>query len=108
MATTYTFTPTALTAYANKDGQQDVVYFIGFNFSATDGTYGYLTKGSCSTTYVPGDPFTPYQDLTEEQVVGWIEESLGPQVVAEMKAQADASIASQKAPVVITPPLPWG
>jgi hypothetical protein len=107
MSTVYTFIPTKLTVYSETDGKQDVVFNIDYRFSATDGRYGYLTTGSCTTGYVAGQPFTPYSDLTEEQVVEWIKASLGRAVLAQMQDQADAAIAAQYKPAVVTPPLPW-
>lgn len=107
MATVYTFTPTKLTVYDADDGKQNVVFTIDYRFSATDGKYGYLTSGSCTTVYTPGQPFTPYADLTENQVVEWIKTSLGRPVLAQMQDQADAAIAAQYAPASSNPPLPW-
>ena len=107
MATEYTFIPTKLTVYNTDDGQQNVVFNIDYRFHATDGTYGYLTIGSCTTVYTPGQPFTPYNSLTEQQVVDWIKASLGRATLAQMQDQADAAIAAQYAPTSSTPPLPW-
>lgn len=107
MATVYTFIPTKLTAYNTQDGRQDVVFTIDYRFHATDGTYGYLSTGSCTTVYEPGQPFTPYNKLTEDQVIEWIKGSLGRAVLAQMQDAADAAIAAQYAPVASSPPLPW-
>ena len=107
MATTYTFTPVNLTCYAQQDGKNDVVYSIDWRYQASDGKYGYLTEGSTTTSYIPGQPFTPYDQLTQDEVVSWIEESLGPITLAQMQAQADAAIAAQYASPITNPPLPW-
>jgi hypothetical protein len=107
MTAVYTLTPTKLTVCNLEDGRQDVVFNIAYRFSATDGKYGYLTTGSCTTVYTPGQPFTPYDDLTEAQVIEWIKASLGRSVLAQMQDQADAAIAAQYAPSVSNPPLPW-
>ena len=49
-------------------------------------------------TYVPGEPFVPYEDTEafENVVIGWLEGSLD---VPAMQAVIDASIAKQIAPV---------
>ena len=107
MATTYTFTPTSLTCYARQNGQSDVVYNIDRRYQASDGKYGYLTEGATTTTYIPGTPFVPYDQLTEAEVVNWIEESLGPITLAQMQSQADAAIAAQYASPITNPSLPW-
>jgi hypothetical protein len=107
MATTYTFTPVNLTCYAQQDGQNDVVYNIDWRYQASDGKYGYLTEGSTTTTYIPGTPFIPYNQLTEPEVVSWIEGALGPITLTQMQQQADAAIAAQYASPITTPSLPW-
>lgn len=107
MATTYAFTPTKLTCYTQQSGEQDVVFNIDWRYQASDGKYGYLTTGACTTTYIPGQPFTPYPDITQDQVVEWIKESLGAATLAQMQQQADLAIAAQYASIAISPPLPW-
>lgn len=52
----------------------------------------------------PEGAFTPYSELTEAQVCGWLEQILD---VASLDASLDAQIANQINPPVITPPLPW-
>ena len=60
--------------------------------------------GTCSCTQ-PGDPFLPYSDLTEQQVLGWCWTS------GVDKDATEAAVQSQLDnlinPPVITPPLPW-
>ena len=107
MATVYTFTPTKLVCYLQQNGQQDVVFNIEWRYQASDGKYGYLTTGSCTTTYIAGQPFTPYDDLTQDQVVDWIKGSLGTATLAQMQQQADLAIATQYAAIAASPPLPW-
>ena len=58
-------------------------------------------------TYVAGSPFTPYEDLTQDQVVGWTKDALGDEQVAATEANVAAQIETQKNPPVVTPPLPW-
>jgi hypothetical protein len=54
--------------------------------------------------YTPKSPFTPYADLTQDQVWGWINPSIDrPEIEANLQALIDA----QKNPTVVTPPLPW-
>ena len=107
MATTYTFTPVSLTCYAQQDGQNDVVYNIGWRYQASDGKYGYLTEGETTTAYIAGQPFTPYDQLTKDQVIGWIEGGLGAATLSHMQGTADAAIAAQYSSLVTNPPLPW-
>lgn len=60
--------------------------------------------GTCSFTQ-PGDPFVPYDQLTEQQVLNWCWTS------GVDKAATEASVQTQLDnlinPPVITPALPW-
>jgi hypothetical protein len=48
--------------------------------------------------------FVPYEDVTEAEVIGWLEEVLP---VEAMQASLEANINLQINPVEITLPLPW-
>jgi hypothetical protein len=93
------------------EGYDDVVVLAEWAVSGTDGTYS-ETIGSNTTQFTlsPDDPnFTPYAELTEEQVVGWIKDTLGADSVASYEATIAGSIDAQANPPV-TPseqPLPW-
>ena len=43
---------------------------------------------------------TPYADLTEETVVGWVKAALGEEKVAEVVAALDAKLTEQATPTV--------
>ncbi len=60
--------------------------------------------GSASFPQPEGD-FTPYADLTQEQVLGWVWASGVDQAATEAAVQGQ--IDSQINPPVIQPPLPW-
>jgi hypothetical protein len=53
--------------------------------------------------------FTPYEDLTEAQVIGWVQDTLTPQGVSNLEASIDGQIESIVNPPVSpsTQPLPW-
>jgi hypothetical protein len=57
--------------------------------------------------YDGDSPYTPYDQLTEAQVVGWVQTSLGPQFVTEAKRSIAENIQAEMSPAPITPPLPW-
>jgi len=67
-------------------------------------TYSASNYGTCSFA-APGDPFTPYADLTQDQVLGWCWAN------GVDKAAYDTSIQTQIDqqinPPFIQPPLPW-
>ena len=93
------------------EGETDVVVLAQWAVSGTDGTYS-ETLGSNTTQFtISADSpnFTPYDELTEEQVVGWIQGVLGEDGVASYEATIAGSIDAQANPPV-TPSeqaLPW-
>jgi hypothetical protein len=50
--------------------------------------------------------YHPYEDLTEEVVIGWVKASMGEETVAAHEAAVAAQIADAKAPKVATG-TPW-
>ena len=59
-----------------------------------------------SRKYLTGELTTPYEQLTEAQVIGWVKEAIGAETVAALEANVAAQIAAAKAPVV-TAGVPW-
>ena len=53
-----------------------------------------------------GELVTPFEQLTEAQVVGWVKDALGEETVAAHEANVAAQIEAAKAPKVATG-MPW-
>jgi hypothetical protein len=94
-----------MSCYPEADGETDVVFVVGWRCNATDGTYDATQYGTVNVPYVAGDPYTPYADLTETQVQGWVWANGVDQ--AAVQSWLDTNIANQVNPPVVTPPLPW-
>jgi hypothetical protein len=82
----------------------DVVITADWRCNGTNGTYTGTCYGSCSFAAPSGD-FTPYPDLTQDQVLGWCFSNGVDQKAIE--ANVSAQIENQINPPVIAPPLPW-
>jgi len=105
MTITYTKVIDSLTCYAEIDNETDVVFTINWTLNGNEGV---LYAGYPCTTSVPftaGETFVPYADLTEQQVLDWIEEYTDPEIMASYYQYIYNSIEQQK--LVVTPPLPW-
>jgi len=101
MANTYKWTINALDAkVAVEDGNENVVYTVHWSYSATDETEEH-SASSIGTHGVEYDAanFTAYADLTEEQVIGWLEAGLD---IESMKAGLDSQIEKLITPIEIT------
>jgi hypothetical protein len=83
----------------------DVVYLVHWRCSGTEDTYSGTVYSTC--TLPAADPafFTPYANLTQEQVLGWIWANGVNQAATE--AAVAQQIEMQKNPPTIQPPLPW-
>jgi len=107
MTITNTWAVVQMDAYPEEDGETDVVFNVHWTLTGTDGTYSGYVYGSQGVTIDPDAPFTPYADLTEAQVIGWVQAALGEDQVASYEANVAQQIADQIDPPVVTPPLPW-
>lgn len=96
-----------LDCYPEKDGETDVVFTAHWNLTAVDGEYTGYVYGSVGVTLDADSQFTPYAQLTKEQVVGWVKAALGEEQVATYEANVLAQIENQKNPKVTQPALPW-
>jgi len=120
---TYTWTVTNLTAAATGEGYDNVVKGSSWKLESTQNGYTAYLRGSCAFPPPGGSGyvFTPYQDLTQEQVVEWTQTVLGgTAAVALMEAKIDRMISNLQTPSKIgylydepNPPvdpgtLPWG
>jgi hypothetical protein len=54
-------------------------YVIEVDYTTTANDAGYTASTAGKVTYVqqPGEPFTPYDQLTEAQVIGWVQAAVG-------------------------------
>ena len=101
MANTYKWTINALDAKISQDGNDNVVYTIHWGYTASDDSDPVNTASSIGTYGVEydADNFTPYADLTEADVISWLEAGLD---VDSMKSNLDSQIELKANPVDIT------
>ena len=82
----------------------DVVITADWRCNGTDETYSGTCYGSCSFA-APSGSFTPYDQLTEAQVLDWCYANGVDQ--AAIEANVSLQIANQINPPVVSLPLPW-
>ena len=107
MPTAITWVVEQMDCYPQADGQTDVVFTVHWRANAVNGTYYATSYGAIGVTYVAGSPYTPYADLTQSQVVGWVKTAMGMEQVDLIEASLTDNIANQISPPVVSPPLPW-
>lgn len=106
MSVVYTWIISQLDCIPNEDGYQNVVQTVHWRLDGTEDGYGGNVYGT-AVLPGPGQPFTNYEDLTQDQIVGWVEEALGPERVLQFQENIVQQIANQVNPSIVTPPLPW-
>ena len=113
---TITWKVTNLDCYPKYDQETDVVFTVHWDClgnmtvatgSLSGSTYNSRVYGTTGVMYHSGSSFTPYNQLTEAQVLSWTFESMGPSQKASYEAGASNAIYTQIDPPVISPPLPW-
>lgn len=67
------------------------VVTVHYIVTAKDEEFSAQTYGTVTYTQNPDESYTPYEQLTEDQVIGWVQNSLGKdKVEAALQAEIDA------------------
>jgi hypothetical protein len=108
MPITYSMKIDSLDCVPSLDGLSNVVSRAIWTMNGTDGD---LTASTSASTEFPApspeQPFISFDDLTEETVIGWVEDCADATYLESRREVIAGMIAAQIAPPVITPPLPW-
>lgn len=105
---TYTWKIERLDCYPTLETYENVVCTVHWRlFARSDDGFEATTYGSVALATSSLGPFTPYTELTEAQVVGWVRASLGPGVVGMYESTLAQNLQDQRAPPIVSPPLPW-
>jgi hypothetical protein len=104
----YTWLAERLDAYPEKDGFNDVVFVVFWRCNAVDGDHTATLAGKQSVTLDPDGEFTPYEDLQQWQVLGWVKDALTQKGVADIENNLAGMISQQIKPPEASPALPWG
>jgi hypothetical protein len=100
----YNWVITQLDTAPSEDGLTDVVKTVQWKYQAQDAEYFSEVYGSMACAIPSETDFTAYPDLTEDQVISWLE--AGNDVEA-LKTYLDAKIEAKKNPPIVNLPLPW-
>ena len=101
------YTTTINSMYTVSTPDPDYVVNVLFTVTGTDGTNTASIDSNCQFTSNQESVFSPYDQLTEETVLGWINAATDNQ--ANYYANIDGQIASIINPPVspMNTPLPW-
>jgi hypothetical protein len=105
MTTQFTTTIDSMYTLPQVEGQTDVVVNALWKVTGVDGTYTADIGGNTQFTLEQGASFTPYDQLTQAQVIGWIPESQITSAQQCVQGQIDSLITPPVSPSA--QPLPW-
>jgi len=111
MANTYDWVINKLDVYPTENNLKDVVYNIHWTYVATSDqkdAEGNFYKTELIGTSVVSSPdetqFTPFEELTKNQVVSWLEEDTS---IAGIQQVADNNLNEVINPTSISKNAPW-
>jgi hypothetical protein len=103
--TTITWNISQLDCLPQSAEGADYVVTAHWQCNGVEGDYNGSVYSTCSFPVVEGTSFTPYADLTQAQVLGWIWANGVDKDATE--AAVEGQIEAQKNPPIVSPPLPW-
>jgi len=75
-----------------------VVFTVHYTVSADDNVYSSSAYGSLGLEAPEPDSMIPFDNLTEEIVVGWVKDKFGDEKVAEIETALQAQLDEKHAP----------
>ena len=94
----------AMECKVKEDNLSDVVILVHWRYNATSGEYFADTYGATSMPLPSGENYTPYAELTKEQVTGWLGNTLD---IKEMQSNLEKKIDLLINPINVTLPPPF-
>ena len=105
MATVINWSVSQLDCVPQAPEGADYVICCHWQCTGVDGAYSGQVYSTTSFAVVQGEAFTPYADLTLDQVLGWVWANGVDKDATE--AAVEGQIEAQKNPPIVSPPLPW-
>jgi hypothetical protein len=91
-------------ANLERETADGFVFVAHYTVDAKDGTYSAGAYGSIG--FERPDNLIPFADLTEAQVIGWVQDALGEDKVTEVLAALQSQLDQQHTPTKATG-VPW-
>ena len=105
MTNVYTWKITRLEKVPSAGGKTDIIKNVYWQLVGEDGDPKHEVSFSGGVELdPPGDVFTPYAQVTEQTVIGWVQAKLD---VAAWQKKIDDWIAGLVSPSIVEGTLPW-
>jgi len=107
MSITYDLTITNMNCYSKYNDLPMVVFDIQWMYKGTDGTYSSFITDRTSIPFNDSSEFKEYKDLTQDEVILWIQEYTDPSIFTEAEQFIAEQIDQMANPPILNPKLPW-
>lgn len=90
-------------------GKTDTVVQVQYTLTATSGEYTHAMNGVVQLKPADNGSFTPFENLTQEQVVAWVQASIRPEDMNHFKMNLTRRLENMANPPVrpVIKPAPW-
>lgn len=108
MTTQFTWNINSLTVMPVLEDKTDVVVTIGWTLTGVEDAYTSKIEG-LKHFNIFSDSFTPFEDLTESQVINWLKDEFGDVYVNGLQNSIESKINELKSPPIKPEQkaLPW-
>jgi len=99
---TYNWNCKTVDVHPKEKEQTNVVYNVHWIVTGVDGDYSATNIGTQIVPLSEGDTFIPFEDLTNEIVVGWTKEAMGEEQVKAIETSIASQIEEEINPTSVT------
>ena len=111
MSATINWRVGVMECYPTYDQNTDVVFTVHWDCLGSEivsgSTYNGRVYGATGVTFHSGSDFTPYENLIQPQVLGWVWDAMGSGSKENYENSVQSQINNLINPPIVTPPLPW-
>ena len=111
MSATINWRVGTMECYPTYEQNTDVVFTVHWDCLGSEivsgSTYNGRVYGATGVTYHSGSTFTPYNQLSQDVVLGWVWDSIGQDQKSNYENSVQTQINNQINPPVVILPLPW-
>ena len=99
---TYDWNCKTVDVHPQEEGETNVVYNVHWIVTGTKEDYSINNIGTQVVPLDPETPFTPFDELTNEVVVGWTKDAMGEEQVKAIEDNIASQIAELENPTSVT------
>jgi hypothetical protein len=99
---TYDWNCKTVDVHPQEKGETNVVYNVHWIVTGNKEDYSVNNIGTQIVTLDPETPFVPFEDLTNDIIVGWTKEAMGEEQVKAIEDSIASQIAEKENPTSVT------